>query len=81
MRQRLTSALEEFICPKCGSSLSRKVEPQKPLAAPKESPDHPICPQCKVALKRLPSQEGFEDDRQVWECEQCGYQIDFFIEP
>ena len=24
--------LEEFTCPKCGSSLSRKVDPIKPLA-------------------------------------------------
>ena len=80
MRVRLTSDREEFICPTCGSSLSRKVDPQKPLARPSDSPDRPECPQCKVPLKPLPCEEGFQRDREIWECGQCGYQIDLFKE-
>ena len=81
MTLRLTSDLEELTCPKCGSSLSRKVEPQKPLARPTDRPSHPECPQCKVPLQPLPGEAQFERDRRIWECEQCGYQIDLFEEP
>jgi ssDNA-binding Zn-finger/Zn-ribbon topoisomerase 1 len=80
MRLRLTSNLEELICPKCGSSLSRKVEPQKPLARSSDQPSCPECPQCKVSLKPLVDEEEFDQDRQIWECEQCGYQVDLFTE-
>ena len=81
MRVRLTSDVEEFTCPKCGSSLVRKVDPVKPLASATESPSRPECPQCKVLMKPLASEENFEEDRQIWECEQCGDQIDLFKEP
>lgn len=81
MRVRLTSDLEEFICPRCGSSLSRKVHVQKPLARPTDSPSRPECPQCKFPLTPLLGEEEFERDRQIWECAQCGYQLDLFTEP
>jgi transposase-like protein len=78
MQGLVTADTEEFTCPKCSSSLSRHMNPEKPLATPTALSRSPECPQCKVQMKPIASPKGFEQDRQIWECEECGYQIDVF---
>ena len=78
MEAIVTADSEEFTCPKCATSLSRHLNAEKPLATASKLSSSPECPQCKVPLMSMASPKGFEQDRQIWECEECGYQVDVF---
>ncbi len=39
----------------------------EPLTPP-DTPDTPLCPVCKIPM---------EPEMTLWECPECGYQIDF----